>query len=134
MLSAEAAVKADNRDRFLTTDPQYAIAAPCKDFIKIEFRLRVMSLFDAEQNIYCYSHYMRDQLGTISVELDNAIADRNSTISKLDSALAERDSAIAKLDSVLAERDSILGSTSWKLTAPLRTIMNLFRKVVGGNR
>ncbi|HHY27002.1 MAG TPA: hypothetical protein GX523_09725 [Desulfitobacterium dehalogenans] len=67
-------------------------------------------------------------------ERDSAIAERDSSIAERDSAIAERDRAIAERDSAIAERDSIINSTSWKFTAPLRAIMSLFRRIIGGKR
>ena len=41
---------------------------------------------------------------------------------------AERDSAIAERDSAIAERHSIMSSTIWRISAPYRKAMSVFRK------
>ena len=189
-LLAESSVRVDTKDRFLTTDPQYIITSPCRDFVEIEFRLRILSLFEAEQNIYYYTRYMFEEINnkvaernnalaerdnalaernsavvecnnalaernsavvecnnalaerdSALVECNNALAERNSAVVECNNALAERDSAVvecnnalAERDSAIAERDTVLNSTSWKLTAPLRAIMNFIRRIIGGKR
>jgi 2-polyprenyl-3-methyl-5-hydroxy-6-metoxy-1,4-benzoquinol methylase len=44
-----------------------------------------------------------------------------------DPVLIERDAAIAARDAALAERDALLRSSSWKITAPLRSLSAIFR-------
>ena len=39
----------------------------------------------------------------------------------------ERDAAIAARDAALAERDALLRSSSWRITAPLRSLSSTFR-------
>jgi FkbM family methyltransferase len=47
----------------------------------------------------------------------------------LTAARADGDTVRAELEAVSADRDSVLGSASWRLTAPLRTAKRLFRRM-----
>ncbi len=82
-LAAQTARRVDGWDRFLTTDPQYLITFACGDHLEITFRLKTMSLFEAEQNAGFYVEEtnaqayrqrerlegLQTQLGTQSAEL-----------------------------------------------------------------
>jgi len=58
-----------------------------------------------------------------------AVAERNRDLAGLRAAIAERDRDIAGLRAAVAERDRstavILGSRSWRYTAPLRALRRL---------
>ena len=57
-------------------------------------------------------------------ERDTRIAERDTRIAERDTRIAERDARIESLDRAIVERDSqieaIYGSTSWRITRPLR--------------
>ena len=57
----QASIRVGKADRFLSTDPQYLIASPCENFLEIRFRLRVLSLFEAEQAVYSYIWHQSEQ-------------------------------------------------------------------------
>ncbi|WP_277668741.1 polysaccharide pyruvyl transferase family protein [Caproiciproducens galactitolivorans] len=147
-LAAEVSMRVDSQDRFLTTDPQYIITSPCKDFIEIEFRLRILTLFEAEQNIKYYSHYMSSEIinrdeqirqcgaerDNAFAERDNAFAERDNAFAERDNAFAERDNAFAERDNAFAERDRLLQSKSWKITAPLRAVFSFFKRLLKGTK
>jgi lipopolysaccharide biosynthesis protein len=72
--------------------------------------------------------------------LNRAVAERDGRIASLNQAVAERDGRIAGLNQAAAERDGqiaslnglieeIVGSKSWRVTAPLRTVASAIRKV-----
>ena len=59
-------------------------------------------------------------------ERDTQIAERDTQIAERDTQIAERDARIESLDRAIVERDSqieaIYGSTSWRITRPLRVL------------
>lgn len=118
-LLADTSVRVDSYDRFLTTDPQYIITVGCRNFIEITFHLRVLTLFEAEQNVYNYAQYMRSDIQKRDEKINRYIADR-------DSAMTELGRAIAKLYRVLC-------SNAWKITALLRKVVDRFKSFLKGN-
>jgi lipopolysaccharide biosynthesis protein len=84
-------------------------------------------------------HEVAERDGQIS-GLQHAIAERDGQISGLQHAIAERDGQIAGLQQTVAERDGqiagldqsikeILGSTSWRMTRPLRSAGTVIKKL-----
>ncbi len=78
-------------------------------------------------------------------ERDARISERDARISERDARIADTTAQLAERDARLAERnlqiqelmnwvDAIHGSTSWRITAPLRFISELRRSITGKNR
>ena len=71
-------------------------------------------------------------------ERDRQVADRDTQIESLQSTVAERDARIESLDRAIVERDSqieaIYGSTSWRITRPLRFLKIVLSASLRGTR
>ena len=74
-------------------------------------------------------------------ERDAQIAERDAQIAEQDAQIVERDAQIVEKDSQIAERDSqiaylsgtvlaIQNSTSWKITAPARSVARNIRRLL----
>ena len=68
-------------------------------------------------------------------ERDTRIAERDTRIAERDARIAERDARIESLDRAIVERDSqieaIYGSTSWRITRPLRSLKTFLSTTPG---
>jgi glycosyltransferase involved in cell wall biosynthesis len=70
---------------------------------------------------------MRERADRLRAEHKVLRAERDSLRAERDSLADERDGLRAERDSLAAVRDALLGSTSWRLTAPIRALRKLFR-------
>jgi hypothetical protein len=64
---------------------------------------------------------------TLLVEQNGLLLDREILRAERDALIAERDRIRAERDALLTERAALLKSTSWRVTAPIRTIRTLYR-------
>ena len=71
----------------------------------------------------------------IAVDRDRAISERNAIAADRDRAISERnaiaadrDRAVSECNVILAERDVVLNSTCWKMTAPIRFLLDNAKK------
>ncbi|NTW69869.1 MAG: glycosyltransferase [Chlorobiaceae bacterium] len=66
------------------------------------------------------------------VERNNMITERDASIIERDNMIIERDASIVERDNMIIERDTqlrkITGSSSWRMTKPIRKISNSVRK------
>jgi len=66
------------------------------------------------------------------VERDSMITQRDASITERDSMIIERDASIVERNNMIIERDTqlrkITGSSSWRMTKPIRKISNSVRK------
>lgn len=81
---------------------------------------------NAPQYILDYKHQMGADIGvsplvTLAADRDRILADRNALA-------ADRNLLVADRDRILADRDRILNSTCWKITAPLRYLMDRIKR------
>ncbi|MDR1913431.1 MAG: polysaccharide pyruvyl transferase family protein [Clostridiales bacterium] len=67
-------------------------------------------------------------------ERDNAVTERDNAIAERNNAVTERDNAIAERNNAVAERMYVYASTSWKITAPLRAIIDFFKDIIRRNK
>ncbi len=67
-------------------------------------------------------------------ERDQAVAERNQAVAERDQAVAERDQAVAEWDQAVAEWDILVNSTTWKMTAPLRALLDFLKRLLKGTR
>lgn len=158
-LLPQAAVCVEGKDRFLSTDPQYLIEAACEDFLEITFELRALSGFEMEQNINAYVHFCgtrfaaQDALLTQQQEqieqLNNScmnqklhLKEKEEMIQSQMETLSHQKEMCEQLEFRRAELEAqnadyqqrlnvLLNSKSWRITAPLRTVMNFVRKIKG---
>lgn len=149
----------DSYDRGKDTDPEYVLARACleSDEFLPRRRLGIEILVDIYNNPLrrqsVEKHYgvclhdaisitephdilaheclpapetlARDQTGQI-VELKQSIADRDGQIDALSHAVDERNERISALENNVR---ALIGSTSWKLTAPIRAIKKNARRL-----
>lgn len=128
------AVRGENQDRFLTTDPQYFIQTLCTGFLEIRFKLRLLTQFETECNIYTYTGWQADLIEQKSILLDQRdvlIQEQIDQMEKMDGQLAQQREQIEGYNVQIQEMYS---STSWKLTAPLRAVVDLLRRLWKGMR
>lgn len=111
IMQPQASVRVGAWDRFLSTDPQYYIPAPCANFLEIKFCLRVTTLFEAEQNIYDYVG-RRDEAQR---RLEELIEQRNSQIAEQTLRLEQQDSWIGELTKHLGRLDMQLDDLTAEL-------------------
>lgn len=132
---------------FYTTDPQYYGAVEGNiTFLEIEFELEVANGFEAQCAVYGLNENKNelerqiqnlngkcDWYANTLVEKDSAIERMNSDIAYLNgkcdwyaNSLSEKDSIIERLNNELY---SVYHSHSWKLTKPLRKLMNILRRI-----
>jgi hypothetical protein len=70
---------------------------------------------------------LRAEHKVLRAERDSLAAERDGLRAERDGLRTERDGLRTERDSLTAERDGLLGSTSWRITAPIRAFGNLFR-------
>lgn len=175
-LIAEVGVKKGNSDYFLNTDPQYFIFSPCAEYLEIRFRIRLLSYYEAEQNVrdYVGSWDCVLQSKTREIEQKNAIIEAKtaklneqvSIIENQNARLTEQQSVIDNQMSEIRIRENRINmllreseeksdvisslqhqleqtgnelnllyhSRSWRITAPMRKIIALFRKLFKGDK
>ena len=168
------AVRGENQDRFLTTDPQYFIQTLCTGFLEIRFKLRLLTQFETECNIYTYTGWQADLIEQKSILLDQRdvlTQEQIDQMEKMDGQLAQQREQIEGYNVQIAkqkeqiegynvqiakqkeqiesyniqiaqQKEQIEGynvqiqemysSTSWKLTAPLRAVVDLLRRLWKG--
>lgn len=86
ILNAEAAVQEEGWDKFLTTDPHYFITEPVNGILKIEFRLRLLSRYEEESNIFSYverNNYAILQKSRLIEEQEHSIEQKGIQIAQL---------------------------------------------------
>lgn len=110
-LQAQAAMRAGAWDKFLCTDPQYYISAPCSEFLEITFRLRLMTLFEAEQNVYSYVGHQEEDVRRLRRQLEQ----KDGQISDQVAQLGQRDVWITDLTAHLGQQDERLNGLAVKL-------------------
>ena len=96
------------------------------------------------QNINDFIESQR-QAGTVYEQniqqLNDTLAERDQSIQQLNHTLAEHDQSIQQLNDTLAERDQSIQqleqevlfyatSKSWKITRPLRKVVNFFKRSI----
>ena len=81
------------------------------------------------------------QLASVSRSLserDAQVAERDAQVAERDAQIAERDAQISSLDRAVVERDSqieaIYGSTSWRITRPLRLLKTALSRLFRGTK
>lgn len=116
ILTAQAAVKKNVWDRFLTTDPQYFIPSPSShlNFVEISFRLHTLDLYEMEQTIYHYVwerdhqlHEKAQQVERISTQLneqDALLHQKTEAINQLNDTLQHRQNQITQQDALLHQQ------------------------------
>ncbi len=67
----------------------------------------------------------RDEL---SQQRDELIQQRDELIQQRDELIQQRDELIQQRDELIQQRDELLDSTIWKVTKPIRSIVNLFER------
>jgi hypothetical protein len=126
-LVAQMSIRTGNWDRFLTTDPHYDIGSPCVKFLEIKFRLRELSLFEAEQNINFHVSQQSKQIEHQAVQIEHQVA-------QIERQTAQIENQTAQIENQAAEIEQFYNSISWKVTAPLRKIADFFRHLLKGIR
>jgi hypothetical protein len=66
-------------------------------------------------------------VGRLELVPNRLRSELKGVIAARDAALSERDGAIAARDAALSERDALLHSSSWRITAPLRSLSSVVR-------
>ena len=93
-----------------------------------------------EQNIQQLNDTLAERDQSIQ-QLNHTLAERDQSIQQLNHTLAERDQSIQQLNDTLAERDQSIQqleqevlfyatSKSWKITRPLRKVVNFFKRSI----
>jgi hypothetical protein len=88
----QASIRVGKADRFLSTDPQYLIASPCENFLEIRFRLRVLSLFEAEQAVYSYIWHQSEQFA----QQEDKIVRQAELIEQLNTQIGAQDALLSQ--------------------------------------
>ena len=99
-------------------------------FVSLGLRqLERFELNELKQQAASLSQAVTEREGQIA-NLNQAVIEREGQIANLNQAVIEREGQIANLNQAVIERDSvmrdILGSTSWRLTRPLRAVKSFF--------
>ena len=76
-----------------------------------------------------YRQHLLSELGKspiddLAAERDGLVAERNGLVAERNGLVAERDCLVAERDCLVADRDRILNSTCWKMTAPIRFLLD----------
>jgi GalNAc5-diNAcBac-PP-undecaprenol beta-1,3-glucosyltransferase len=66
---------------------------------------------------------------TVAAERDTLMVERDRLMAERDTLMAERDMLMVERKALLAELDAIHDSTSWHLTAPMRAIVDMFKRL-----
>ena len=125
VMQPQASVRVGVWDRFLSTDPQYYITALCADCLEIKFRLRAITLFEAEQNVYGYVSRQDEARRRLEEQLEQRnsqiaeqtlqLEQRDSWVGELTRHLGRLDMQVDDLTEKLSERDTRLGSMEMEL-------------------
>lgn len=140
---AQLAITVENREQFLTTDPQYLILDSCSGFLEIQFRMRVLPLFEAEQLICRYTwmqenriqeksariedqeDLLRQQLERIEYQ-DNQLKEQAVRIQTQENLLREQLERMAYQDSQLKEQAVRIQAQEDLLRQQLETIQKIY--------
>jgi len=98
------------------------------------------TLAERDQSIQQLNHTLAERDQSIQ-QLNDTLAERDQSIQQLNHTLAEHDQSIQQLNDTLAERDQSIQqleqevlfyatSKSWKITRPLRKVVNFFKRSI----
>ena len=101
----QASIRSGKADRFLSTDPQYLIASPCENFLEIRFRLRILSLFEAEQAVYSYVWHQSKQF----TQQEDQIGRQAELIEQLNTQVGTKDALLSQQRAQMEWQDGQIG-------------------------
>ena len=114
-----------------------------------ELRTRIKSLLEDKNNLASQREDLVSQKDSLITENSRLAAERDSLASERDRLSAEREEVVSQKDSLIvensrlaaerdslaseknrlmAQRDALLNSLSWRITAPARTILDVFKR------
>lgn len=93
----------------------------------------LQEVFEQERSRGVILEAALEQERSLGAAREAALAERSSQIASLETALRQRDERLAAVEASLAQREEriemLLASTSWRLTAPVRAVGRLLRRL-----